>query len=101
MRYGIASGGWVSLMSCESHVMSLWKFILAQWVSFSQFVAFELWDGTSICFWNDVWYDTSPQKLNYLELFRIACSPDVFMADVHCLQGTTMQWEMFSRAAQN
>lgn len=41
-------------------------------------------------------------KLVYLELFSLVCSPDAFMADVHCRQGPIMKWEMaFLRVVQD
>lgn len=37
------------------HGIELWKFIRMWWDSFSCFVVFELGDGSSISFWDDIW----------------------------------------------
>lgn len=80
----------ISLMSRRPHGKELWKFIHAV-NSFSCFMVFELEDDSFICIWDDVRCGESPLKLVYPELYRIACSLDAFMVDVHCMQSTTIQ----------
>lgn len=44
------------------------------------FITLEVGDGTRIRFWGDVWYDDTPLKESFHELFRIARNKEALVA---------------------
>lgn len=61
-----------------------------------------VWDGSSVRFWDVVWCVAEPWKFVFLELYRIACITDAFVADFVCFGDFGLHSEVcFTRLAQN
>jgi hypothetical protein len=61
-KYGSLGSGWSSIIVQSSHGVGLWKHIKNGWYKFSQFIKFEVGDGSRIKFWLDFWCGNGPLK---------------------------------------
>ena len=72
----------------------MWKHIRKGWDKFSQFIKFEVGDGSTIKFWADFWCGTGPLKQTYPELFRLAWNKDAFIGDYMEHRNGSFHWQL-------
>ena len=53
-KYGDEGGGWSTQLVSGPYGVSLWKYIMKEWKTFSQFLEFKVGDGSRIHFWSDI-----------------------------------------------
>jgi hypothetical protein len=76
------------------HGVGLWKHIRKGWDKFSQFIKFEVGDGSTIKFWADFWCGTGPLKQTYPELYRLARNKDAFIGDYMEHRNGSIHWQL-------
>ena len=82
LKYGCMGGGWCTKPATGTYGVSLWKFIQPGWIKFSQFIKFEVGDGTRVKFLLDVWCDdTSLKEESFPELYCIAQNKEALVSD--------------------
>ena len=64
--------------------VSVWKSIRSGWLDFSEFLQFDVGDGTRIKFWEDVWCRDCSLKEAFLELYSIIWAREFFVSKVMC-----------------
>jgi hypothetical protein len=72
------------------------------WRVFSSFVRYEVGDGSRIRIGHDLWCGNQPLKATFPELFSIAHSKEVWVADhMQCINGN-LQWTVsFTRSVSD
>jgi hypothetical protein len=54
-KYDSLRGGWLSKEVAGSYGVGVWKCIRRVWEGFSEFVRYEVGDGSVVQFWHDLW----------------------------------------------
>lgn len=62
------------------------------WRSFSNYIRFEVGDGSKIRLWHDIWCSDRPLKVMILEMFRISCDKDASVGNSWQCVNDTSQW---------
>lgn len=95
-------GAWCTKSVTGPNGVNLWKSIRREWLTFSQFLQFDVCDGTRVKFWHDIWCGDCPLKVVFPELFSVSCVKDFLVAKVLHLSNGVPHWDVrLSRPVQD
>jgi hypothetical protein len=87
-------GGWCSKEVLGTFGVGVWKHIRREWDKFSNFVHFEVGDGSHVSFWHDWWCGEKSLKQCFPDLFSIVRNKDAMVAKNLVVQNGVIQWDV-------
>jgi len=87
-------GGWCSKEVLGTFGLGVWKHIRREWEKFSNFVCFEVGDGSHVSFWHDWWREDKSLKQCFPVFFSIVRNKDAMVADNLVVQNGVIQWNV-------
>ena len=69
VKYG-NGGGWFTKSIFGAYGICMWKFIRSGWLNFSNFLWYNVGDGTQVKFWEDIWCWGHPLKEAFPDLYN-------------------------------
>jgi hypothetical protein len=81
VKFECLKGGWCSKEVLGTFGVGVWKHIRRGWDKFSNFVCFEVEDGSHVSFWHDWWCGERSLKQCFPDLFSIVRNKDVRVAE--------------------
>jgi hypothetical protein len=93
-KYDCTRVGWCSKEVMRTFGVGVWKHIRRGWDKFSKFVRFEMGVGSRVSFSHDIWSGDQPLKISHPDLFSVALSKDVWVADNTQLQDGNLHWNV-------
>jgi hypothetical protein len=87
-------GGWCSKEVLGTFGVGVWKHIRREWDKFSNFVHFEVGDGSHVSFWHDWWCGEKSLKQCFPDLFSIVRNKDAMVAKNLVVQNGVIQWNV-------
>ena len=94
--------GWCTKLVLGTYGVSVWKSIRSSWLAFSIFLRFDVGDGTSVKFWEDVWCRDCSLKEAFPELYSVSWARESSMSEVMRFSNGRPHWDFqFCRLAQD
>jgi hypothetical protein len=81
VKFESLKGGWCSKEVLGTFGVGVWKHIRREWDKFSNFIFFEVEDGSHVSFWHDWWCGDRSLKQCFPVLFNIVRNKEAMVAD--------------------
>jgi hypothetical protein len=102
VKFKSLRGGWCSKEVLGTFGVGVWKHISRGWDKFSNFVRFEVGDGSDASFWHDWWCGDRSLKQCFPVLFSIVRNKNAMVVDNLVVQNGVIQWNViFTRPVQD
>jgi hypothetical protein len=102
VNFEILKGEWCSKEVLSTFGVGVWKHIKRGWDKFSNFVRFEVGDGSDASFWHDWWCGDRSLKQCFPVLFSIVRNKNAMVVDNLVVQNGVIQWNViFTRPVQD
>jgi len=94
LKFESLKGGWCSKEVLGTFGVGVWKHFRWGWDKFTNFVRFEVGDGSHVIFWHDRWCGERSLKQCFPDLFSIVRNKDAMVAENLVVQNGVIQWNV-------